>query len=533
MKSSNEVLAEIEDLRAQAKTCANDGDVDGANYNSGKADLLQSMLPGIFEDEKSEAQRKYDQGRLSPITGGNAEPAKKSMAELLLGPRDDFKGIDPEQARMGISVIVDDALDLPTPEVVQFDLPTTTVPTGGYLSTIGRGTTEGNITFPRPAPSTNRLVLPTWEKGLKKPPQVLAWEQAHAYVEWFAATFPVELVALQDYGQLESVIGTELRNGYERACRFYSVQGNNPHGIIGILDEQAGVPTFDKSNYEGANLVDLIEIMATREYLRTGIMPNTVCMGPLLREQLRLLKKQDGSNEYLTITLENRIWGLDIVEDENFQDFKEDGSDPTDEWLMVYDRTAAQWNVQHGMTLSAMPVGDQFLRNQTTFRLEGSNMHQILDPMRFLKMKLPISEHDGALARFIAPMPAPRGIGVKGYGVEFGKNVSEFGHFAVDGTDLVGEADFVSDYTGYSKTKDNQSGYFVALHVPEGSKCQKDSDPEKQDDGSGIAVIRLGKSSIEAKKFKVTAPDGTVTTLNIKVTANPGPSKRQGPRVSA
>lgn len=525
-KDSITLYNDIAARRQKVQEAFDAGNQEAALKESGYVSALEAQLKDQLE---------YEQG-LRNETGaqiGANVPSKKTMAELFLGPKDSFKGITPEQAKAGLSVDVSDALDLPTPEVIQQGFPLTTVPTGGFLSTIPTGTTEGNITFMQPAPSTNRLIAPHWENGLKKPPQSLSWLTAHCNVEWFAYTFPVMIPTLLDYGQIESVINTEMRNGFVRAQRFYSTQGNNPQGIIGILDPLANIKVFDGSGYEGANDLDKIRLAIDRVTATGGVVPTHVLMHPFLKTRFDLMKKQKDSNEYLALTVNGRIWELPIVEDENAVVLPADGSDPTKYQMLIYYSQAATWYTQHGMTLSAMPVGNQFLENKTTFRLEGSHALQIRDPNKFIKLEYDINEVDKALTRSLFVVPAPKGVTVKGYGVELGKNVAEFGHFAIDGTNLVGEADKVEGYTGFAKDSAKQSGYYVAINVEPGSKVQKDAEAAKTVDETGVVVAYLGKESIEAKKIKITDPDGAETTINVKVTANSGPSKRAGARVRA
>lgn len=543
MKDSTEILNEIQTHRDKVQELVSQGEIEEAKYESGVADALQTQLRDAIVWEKKALTDQIDNLRVIDGSVSTNSP-KKSMTEIFLGPRDEFKGITPEQAKNGISAVVDEALYLPAPEVVQFGLPTTTVTEQGFLSSIPKGTAAGNLTFPRPAPSTNRLVAPSWERGLKKPPQTLTWEQAHSNTEWFAYTLPVEIPSLMDYGYLESVIETEMRNGFIRSENFYSVQGNNPSGIIGILDDLAEVPVFDATKYEGSNIIDQIAIMARIVRMRTGIRPDSVCMGPLVREQLNLMKKEDGSNEYLGIAVDDQIWSLRIYEDDYFEDFKEDGTDPTDSWVMVYSSQGAIWHTVHDVTLSAMPVGDQFLRNETTIRLEGSRMLQILDPMRFLKMKVKISEHDSSLASYVAPMPSPRDVSIVRHDLDWvdqtGISADLLGDFALSGNALYGEAFlcYVPLYGGKSGAEANKTGYFCALKVPVGTKVKKDSGSEQtvSEADCGLWGVKLGDkaSGISAKKLQYTLPgEKEPHTLQIKVTVAKGNAKRQGGLVNA
>ena len=511
-ESSIALFNEIQDRRAKVQEHFDAGDEAKANVEAGYVKALEERLADMLEGESAPSI-----ADLKPVEDGAKapKPEPKRMVDLFAGPKDEFKGYTREESKRGITVPVDDALDLPGIVVTETSLPTTTVPTGGFLSSILHGTINATtLEFMRPAPGTNRLVAPTWEKGVRKPPQTLHWEQAVSHAEWIAYTMPVMETALREYAQLETVIGVEMRNGYDRACRYYSVLGNNPDGIIGILDDKSGVPEFTAADYEDDNLLDTIARMATRVYLRSGKRPNKVCMGPLLREQIRLMKRQDGSNEYLTISSNDRLWDLQIVEDEYFQDFKEDGT-VTDEWLMVYSSDSAKWNVVFGQTLAAMPENDQFSHNETTFRLEGKSMLQIIDPTAFLKAKVSINAKDGELANYIAPKPAPRGVTVIGNGSYYGIDASELGDFAFSDTVLYGKANRVT-VPEYSKTTKDCDGYFTAFALPIGSKIQKDSDAEKEVD-DGFVVAKLGADSITAKKLKVTFPDKSVKTIQIKV----------------
>lgn len=515
------ILAKVDAKRDEVRAAFLEGDQARAEAASAAADAMEAEFRALFAE--SVAGSEDDEvAAAAAATPVRAERTQR-MADIFLGPESAF-----DERTFDLHghyrKVVDEALDLPTPVTVEEGLPTTGLQPMGFLSTIPSGSTRGDIVFPAPAPDTNRLIAPTWQKGRKKPPQTLSFESRKAFVEWVAYSLPVSEVALKDYGQLRSIIETELRNGYIRSQDFYAVQGNNPNGIVGVLDDLAGIPTFDKSQYEGANIFDVARIMLGRIVMTTGHTPTHIAISPLLREQMDLMKTGDGLNTYLGLSVSGRIWNLPLVDDVYFADFKPDGS-AEDAFMMVYDRNAFTWYTQHGVALDMAYVNDQFLVNETTLRLEASHALKIADPRAAIKCKFSIAEADRAiLANVSLPAPA-NGVSVLGHGDALGMDASEFGHFQISGESIRGGARMVTGYTGYSKTAKLQSGRFMALKVdePEGRKVYKtpgvDKGSAKELDADGKVIVRLGDDAIDVKSVTIVDADGTETNYAINVVA--------------
>lgn len=393
-KDSIAINNEIKKNEARIKDLFESEQGDEAIRLGGVNDALRAQLDEALEYEASLRQEQSE--RLQSLTKGTSAPKDhRTAAQIFLGPRDTFKGFSLDEKR---SAIVDAAVDLPTPEVIEEGFPTTTLAPMGFVGSLAQGRTAGDITFPAPAADSNRLVAEAWKKGDKKAEGTLSWDTKKAHVEMIAFTLPVEQVALMDYGQLESIIRTELMNGYLRAQAFYGTHGKNASGIQGILDSSIAVPKFTKR--DGDTAFDTIRRMITRVVFASGRIPNTVCMNPLVSEELDLTKVGEGRNDYLGLKLSGGMWNLRMVDDVYMAD-----DEFTNGYALVYDSSAATWFTQHGVKIDMGYVNDQFLYNRVTFRIEGSHALKVADPLGFMYTEFAIDENDTEVAKKQAVKP--------------------------------------------------------------------------------------------------------------------------------
>lgn len=531
MKDSTALLNEIAEHRDRVRELAEKGDVEGARYESGVADTLQSQLSDAIAYEKDLLVKEVsdvawtgdgeDRGRKG------AKGQGKTMAEIVMGPRDRFEGIPADRS---MRVPVDYAVDLPDPERVETGWPTTEVEPMGFLGTIGRGTTDAQTNvYPQKAPDTNRLVLDIWRKGERKREHGLSWRNSTFYTEWIAGLMVVSEATLRNYGVMESIMRTELYNGLERAQHYYAVHGDytdDQPGIAGILSPRHGIKTFTPSSFSGDTILDTYRRMATRVLYGSGRVPELLCVNPFLREAMDLLKVGEGRNDYLGLTINGDVWGLRIVDDVYFADF-DDEATAKNAYAMIYSPGGATWFTQHGPEFVMERMGEQLAYNETTMRLEGSYGLKVSDPTAFMLAKFEINDYDKDLKDRMAPRPRPRDVEVVRYDGDFldqaGIEAVELGDFAVSGTTLYGEANLVY-VPKYGSDDGQRTGYFCCLRVPTGTKVKKDSGSEQtlQASDCGLWGVKLGDKSggITAKKLQYTLPgEEAPRTLNIKVTA--------------
>lgn len=536
MKDSTALFNEVAEHRDKVREFAEVGDVERAKYESGVADALQRQLEEAVEYEKKALSDEI--AGLRPIDGGKAEgrAAGKTMAELVMGPRDGFQGLPIEGKT--VRVPVDHAVDLPDPESVEIGFPTTEIEPMGFLGTIGRATTDATVNvYPQKAPATNRLVLDIWRKGERKRDYELSWRNATFYTEWIAGIMTVSEVTLKNYGVMESIMRTELWNGLQRSMHYYAVHGDytdDQPGIAGIMSPRHGIRAFTPASFDGDTILDTYRRMYTRVLFGSGRVPDYLCVNPFLREEMDLLKVGDGRNDYLGLTIDGNLWGMRIVDDVYFADFDKEESDKS-AYAMVYASGGAKWYTQHGPEFVMERMGEQLAYNETTMRLEGSYGLQVSDPSAFMLAKFELNDYDTGLKDTMAPRPRPANIDIVRYddkfARDFGIEAVELGDFAVSGTTVYGEANLVT-VPGYSKTAKTNEGYFLPFRVPEKTKAQKDSEAEKTADADGIVLAKLGDkaSGITVKKIKLTFPDESVRTLSVKVAAATA-SAHQGGRV--
>lgn len=113
--------------------------------------------------------------------------------------------------------------------------------------------------------------------------------------------------------------------------------------------------------------------------------------------------------------------------------------------------------------------------------------------------------------------------GILAQGEQYGKDVSTFGTFSVEGNAVTGEAKKVTGYKQFSNNADEQEGYYLPLNIEpwEGAEVRSSRNPDKwvklKDDG--VVIVFLGKEKPDQVKWvEAKSKDGGVTKYTINVT---------------
>jgi HK97 family phage major capsid protein len=380
-KDAVSLYGNIEDLKNQVRNATSEGDTEKALKLSGQVELLNKELGEVLNEQRAADADVFAPADLKPVVN-TWKP--RNMAEGLLGERSKFVPLnrgeskkfvfmndgETVQAATGTGTTAPVTLD--TPLVQEQSIPGTFLAPAGFLSTIGAGTTAGDIEY---FTANEPLEAGLWKVGERKLEQTLAWEKAYARVEAIAHWIPISKPTLQDYSQLQSLINNELMMGYERKKNAVAVRGENTNGIVGILNN-TGVQAYTAKSKD--TVIDSIKRMATASTLACGYAPNHICMSPEMFDELALMKATDGS--YLNFTMGNTLWALPITIDVNFKDAagKHD--------ILVYNGSAATFYTQHGVTLEYGTINEQFVYNELSVLVEGSHALKVSDPKSFVKL---------------------------------------------------------------------------------------------------------------------------------------------------
>lgn len=118
--------------------------------------------------------------------------------------------------------------------------------------------------------------------------------------------------------------------------------------------------------------------------------------------------------------------------------------------------------------------------------------------------------------------PEPPKVEAVASGIHFGKDVSEFGTFEIDGTTIKGEAKKVEGFKKFSSNAEEQSGYYCELDIEpwEGVTVtsSRTSKPVKLKD-DGFLTLYLGKDVPTDTKTLTVNHDENDTVYQLKVTA--------------
>lgn len=389
MLSSIEIRNKVKALddqiaQAQDQFNAADGDAKDALRDQimsfrGEQKSLNDMLDDVLNEE----ERIRQGGGVPKAAGDKGEFKPKNIAEALMGARDKFSI---EAVKAGLKLDVKDTAPdygLPGIEKVDLNLPRQTydyMPNFGFLDTLPTGTTDSTtLKYFEADPEAYENAAATWTSGTKKPTSTMGWAQKSAMVETIAHLMPVLEENLEDYGQLRSLINTELLMGLRLVKAEKALNGSNPNGITGVLKNTS----IQKYTVKGKDtLPDSVRRMKTDSFLKSNFMPTHIAVHPYVTEALELQK--DANGRYMNVMVNGKLWALTVVEDLNLVT-----GDPGSEkyGMLVYWNGAATWFTRSTDSLAVGLVGEQFAYNELTIRAEGRHALKVTYPKSFVYLE--------------------------------------------------------------------------------------------------------------------------------------------------
>lgn len=360
-----QIIDRINQVREQAAQAASEGRTEDALRLGGQLDELNAQL--------EDAIRREDAARAvaAPLGGATPEWRPANVAQAFLGPRDQFAGVRlvPED---GLTNITDAVSGLPTPIETDRDIPALQRLSAGFVDSLAKGRTDGDIRYMQAGSYTNAAAA--WTTG-DKPESSYAWTEQTAHMQIIAHQTPVSVFALKHYGQLESVITNELMVGLRNAEDVAALFANNANtGIVGVT--QTADPYTPAAN---DNLYDTIVKMKAKSLANTGIAPTHVAVAPEVATALELLKTNSG--EYLRLYQGGRIAGLEVVEDVNLS-VTVQGT--TSDGILVYNANAATWFTAEENEVLMGVIDKQFIQNARTMLAEGEHALKVTHPKSFV-----------------------------------------------------------------------------------------------------------------------------------------------------
>ena len=360
-----QIIDRINQVREQAAQAASEGRTEDALRLGGQLDELNAQL--------EDAIRREDAARAVANTLGGAAPEwrPRNVAQAFLGPRDQFSGVSivPED---GLSNITDAVSGLPTPIETNRDIPALQRLSAGFVDSLAKGRTDGDIRYMQAGTYTNAAAA--WTEG-NKPESSYAWVEQVAHMQIIAHQTPVSVFALKHYGQLEDVIENELMVGLRNAEDVAALFANNSTtGIVGVTQTaDAYTPVA------GDNLYDTIVKMKARSLANTALAPTHVAVAPEVATALELLKTEVG--EYLRLYENGRIAGLEVVEDVNLSVTVQS---TTSSGILVYNANAATWFTAEENEVLMGVIDKQFIQNTRTMLAEGEHALKVTHPKSFV-----------------------------------------------------------------------------------------------------------------------------------------------------
>jgi HK97 family phage major capsid protein len=393
MESSIQIRNKVKDLderiaKASAEFASAEGDAkdalrDQINDYKGQQRALNDMLDDVLAEED-----RIRRGGGVPLAAPAVEPkakakAPKTVVDYLMGPRDEFRGL-----KFGDTLTFDvkDAytdFGLPGIQQIDYSLPRQTsdaLPNFGFLDSLPTGTTQADIlTYFEKNDEKYKNAAEVWTPGHAKPSSTMGWKQTSAYIETIAHLIPVLEQQLKDYGQLQSLIGTELLFGLRMALAGKVLTGNDTNGIKGVLKNE-GIQKY--ASKSGDTLADSVYRMGTDVFIGSGYQPTHVAMHPYVAESLALEKDKQG--RYMNVMVNGRLWALSVVEDMHLTETTgAAASQKTTYGVLTYWNQAATVFTKETDSIAIGLVGDQFAYNEATLRAEGRHGLKVTYPKAF------------------------------------------------------------------------------------------------------------------------------------------------------
>lgn len=387
MKSSLQIHNELLDLdakiaEAQGKFNAAEGDAkdafrDAINEYKGEQKALNDILGDVLAAE----DRVRAGGGVPLANPASAEFKPFNAAQAFLGDPSKFTGLTPQNDLNVMRTVKNAYTEFGIGERTDTDytFPRQTsdaAPLFGILSTLPTGTTDADVlSFFVPDADSYANGAKAWKKGETKGQTSFAWKKVSAQLETLAHYIPVSKLEMMDYGQLSSLINTELLYGLRAKLAEAVVAGESENGIVGITKAD-GVQKYTAKT--GDSLTDSVFKMANDVFLKSGYIATHVAMHPYVSESIQLEKDKNG--RYINQIVNGRLFALTVVDDANLVTAGESSSTYG---MAVYWNSAATVFTKHSDEISIGLVNDQFTRNEYTILAEGTHGLKIARPNAF------------------------------------------------------------------------------------------------------------------------------------------------------
>ena len=364
IETSKQLFARRQELADAQASLVTEGKEDEARVIEGQIREIDRTLDHVLDEEASLRDQ-----------ASAAEPKPMaSFAERILGPRDQFKGLD-----VGFRNEDDDYYTTETapgvvhvagPQEIDYDLPQKRARLlYNFASTLPSTPASGPITFKQR--STQYGEPETWAgiddetgESAAKAKVIYTWKDATANKETTAGYVPVSKDTLKDYDELLSIIEHDLTLDLDEKVNSKYLTGANSSGIVGVLNT---VGIIDYAEHFGGLYWEAIRHMRNELMKEARTIPTHVCMHPDIKMAIDLYKDQNSRYQQL-----DGWWGMIPVEDFDC------------EGILVYDQFAARKRPIHGRTVEVGYVNDQFIRNELSLLAEETDCLQVIRPDAFI-----------------------------------------------------------------------------------------------------------------------------------------------------
>lgn len=321
-----EELAKINDSDDEKK-------LEKALVIKGQIEHLDMTLSRAIEDE----------AQIRAASKANVKSV--SIAEALLGSRDEFKGLE-----VGFKNSVATVTSVPSPLEIELDLDGKLPPVlPDFASTLLESPAIGSVSYKQRGEQIGAVAE---RKGVVDGESdaaarvIYTWHDAVANKEAVSGYVPVSKDSLRDYDELESIIMNDLRIDIQGYKSGKYVNGSNTSGIVGVTNTP-GIQTFTENM--GGMYFDAIRMMRTKIVTGARRIPTHVAMSPYIKEAIDLYKTETGLYQALG---DNTYWGMKIIEDVDV-----DG-------IIVYDYLALCSRLIDPLSIEVGYYDDQFIKRE-------------------------------------------------------------------------------------------------------------------------------------------------------------------------
>ena len=353
-QTSKQLFARRQELATTQASLMTEGREDEARVIEGQIREIDITLDHVLDEE----ERLRAEHKAAPKPMG-------SFGERILGPRDEFKGLEFGFRNEDASPVV----HIAAPQEIELAIPAKPARLlANFAATLPSAPAQGSVSFKRRAAQTGAVgswagVDPYTGESAAKEKVLYAWEDAVANKETFAGYVPVSKDTLLDYDELLSIIEHDLLQDLAETENTAYLTGNNASGVIGVINT-SGIQSF--TTHMGGKYWEAIRMMRTEVMENGRSVPTHVCMHPDIKQAIDLYKDQQDRYQIL-----DNFWGMEVVEDFDC------------EGILVYDAYAARKRPVHGTAVEVGYYNDQFIKNELSVLAERTSCLQVIRPDAF------------------------------------------------------------------------------------------------------------------------------------------------------